>query len=93
MILVRYTLWLYLLFSSTPFCVGTDRSLNEEDRINEYNARGYTWPLNEVNPNTDGWRKLVYRRMQQLDSVEDLGERYNGWIQTIGKNVGMDRSS
>jgi hypothetical protein len=64
-----------------------DRQLNEVDRLKEYHSRGYQWPLPELNPNTIGWRKIYDRRMEQLNAIEDIGERYNGWIQTIGSGL------
>jgi len=75
-----------------PFCLSLDldekdRQLNEGDRLKEYHSRAYQWPLPEMNPNTPGWRKIYDRRMDQLNAVEDIGERYNGWIQTIGSGL------
>ena len=79
---VRACILSFFIFHS-PAQVYADRNLDEEDRLREYDARGYQWPIPQVNPNTEGWRKIFYRRMEQLNSIEDVGERYNGWIQTI----------
>ena len=58
-------------------------ALHEEDRIREYHARGHEWPPNEYNPNTPGWRKIMQRRLRQLNNVPSLKERYNGYIGVV----------
>jgi hypothetical protein len=90
--IVTSILSISLLLQTAPLSTGLnlnekDRQLNEDDRLNEYHERGYQWPLPEVNPNTPGWTKIYDRRMEQLNSIEDIGERYNGWIQTIGSGL------
>jgi hypothetical protein len=57
--------------------------LLEEDRIVEYEKRNYTWPLNNYSPNTPGWKQLMEHRFHQVEELEDPGERYEGYIQTI----------
>jgi hypothetical protein len=58
-------------------------SLNEDDRLEEYAARNYTWPP-KMNPETPGWNRLMMRRFRQLEFVKDLDDRYNGYLVTVG---------
>jgi len=58
-------------------------SLDEDERMEEYVARNYTWPP-VMNPNTQGWSKLMMRRFRQLEFIEDLNERYNGYLVAVG---------
>jgi hypothetical protein len=58
-------------------------SLNEDERMEEYAARNYTWPPKLV-PETSGWNRLMMRRFRQLEFVEDLDERYNGYLVAVG---------
>lgn len=59
-------------------------ALSEDERMVEYNARNYEWPLKEVVPNTPGWRKIMARRFEQIEeTIEDSNERYNAWMQVM----------
>ena len=52
----------------------------EEERIAEYERRGYTWPpkLQDYTPSTKGWRRLNTRRFKQLSQLQDTPfERYH----------------
>jgi len=57
--------------------------LVEEDRVQEYKNRNYTWPLNNYMPNTPGWKRLMEQRFAQVEELEHSGDRYEGYIQTI----------
>lgn len=57
--------------------------LEEDHRLMEYQRRNYTWPLNNYNPNTPGWRSLMEERFAQVSELEDSGDRYEGYIQTV----------
>jgi hypothetical protein len=57
--------------------------LYEDERQVEYQKRNYTWPLNNYNPNTPGWRALMEERFRQVEELDDSLERYEGFIQTI----------
>ena len=57
--------------------------MTEEERLEQYAARGYEWPLEKLVPDTEGWKKLYRRRFEQLSRIEDKGERYDGWIQVM----------
>ena len=54
--------------------------LYEPDRIAEYHRRNHTWPPLDEDfiPNTDGWRKIMRRRMEQVQRIEDTDDMYNG---------------
>lgn len=57
--------------------------LQEDERIEEYHKRNYTWPLNNYNPNTTGWKQLMEERFAQVAQIPELGDRYEGYIQTM----------
>lgn len=58
-------------------------ALSEIDRVNEYHKRNYTWPIQNYVPQTKGWAKLMTERFQQVQQIQNRGERYEGFIQTI----------
>jgi hypothetical protein len=57
-------------------------SLDEDEQMEEYVACNYTWPP-IMNPNTQGWSKLMMRRFCQLEFIEDLNGRYNGYLVAV----------
>jgi hypothetical protein len=61
--------------------------MSEEDRMAEYHKRGYKWPLPELVPNTDGWRRIFDRRFKQLQRIKDSNKKYNGWVQTMSAAI------
>ena len=61
--------------------------MSEEDRMAEYHKRGYEWPLPELVPNTEGWRRIFDRRFKQLERIRDSTEKYNGWVQTMSAAI------
>ena len=66
------------------------RALSEEDRLREYEARGYEWPLKEFVPNTPGWRTLLSRRFEQIEETIGTGAgegRYDAWMQAVASAV------
>jgi hypothetical protein len=72
----------YVLLSS--FCLyGTSEPLNEKDRVEEYFKRGYSYPVKDFLPNTEGWKDLMTRRMNQITEMEGTGERYEAFYQVI----------
>jgi len=68
---------LLCLFTSCLLCRA---GLNEEQRVAQYHARNYQWPPldEEYIPNTEGWKKFMRRRLEQVQRIEDLGDMYNG---------------
>jgi len=77
----RFVLILSLL-TTFSWQVATAR-LIEEERIQEYHARNYTWPLPYYVPDTPGWRKLHQHRFRQLVEIADKRQRYEGFVQTM----------
>lgn len=57
--------------------------MTEDHRLEEYEARGYEWPLKKVVPNTEGWRKIYDRRFEQISRIENEDKRYDGWFQAM----------
>jgi hypothetical protein len=62
-------------------------ALSEPDRLQEYEARGYEWPLLNVKPNTPGWQSIFDRRFKQIEeTIDDSTERYNAWMQVMSSS-------
>lgn len=61
-------------------CLLCRGGLIEEERVAEYHHRNYQWPPldEEYIPNTEGWKKFMKRRLEQVQRIEDLGDKYNG---------------
>lgn len=56
----------------------------EEERLKEYHARGYEWPLKKLNPDTPGWRSIFYKRFEQIEeTIVNEDERYEAWVQVM----------
>lgn len=75
------------LFSSTDNFGTANAALIEEDRVKEYHARNYTWPPEKFHPDTPGWKKLMEHRLRQVAEIDDRGDRYEGYVQTL--NAGL----
>ena len=58
-------------------------ALSEQDRLREYHARNYTWPIPEYKPNTPGWRKLFDHRFRQAAEIDNANKRYEAFLQTV----------
>lgn len=70
--------------SSVPLQQHKERSLTEDERIEEYNKRNYTWPIdNNYKPNTEGWKQLMDERFHQIEEIDDPNERYEAYIQMM----------
>lgn len=67
---------LALFFVCSPFIGSTQ--LIEEDRLEEYAKRGYSWPIEKFVPDTAGWDKLMRERLDQILEIENQGDRYMG---------------
>jgi hypothetical protein len=57
--------------------------LSEYDRLNEYHKRNYTWPITQFRPSTEGWKRLILDRLEQVRFLNTSGERYEAFYQTI----------
>jgi len=74
------------LLSNNRHSIFTEASgLIEHERVAEYHNRNYTWPPrpDEYVPNTEGWRRIMERRLEQVQRIEDGGDMYNGWVATV----------
>lgn len=56
------------------------QAMTETHRMEEYKKRGYKWPLEGVIPNTPGWNRIMKRRFEQMERVQDENKKYNGWL-------------
>jgi len=59
----------------------------EEERLQEYHARDYSWPLPELLPNTPGWNRAIRRRLSQVERIPNDNHRYNSWVSVITSAV------
>jgi hypothetical protein len=60
---------------------------SEEERVAHFIERGYQWPPTQLSPETPGWRKLFEKRYRQIAAIENVDDKYNAWIITIGSSV------
>jgi len=63
-------------FSST-------HGMEEDYRLQMYAERNYTWPIEKFVPDTKGWRKLMQRRIEQVERINGIQSRYNGWMNVV----------
>jgi hypothetical protein len=77
---MRRILPAFLLIALT---ISLGHSLDEDERLTEYRARGHKWPIEEFVPNTEGWRKINERRIEQIQRIPATNARYNAWVQTL----------
>lgn len=70
---------------SLPFSA----AMSEDERMDNYQKRGYQWPLKEVVPNTEGWRNIFNRRSEQIQRMPSSGPsgKYDAWLQTMSSAV------
>ena len=61
----------------------TATAMMETDRVEEYHKRGYQWPLNGTTPNTEGWRRNLFRRIEQVERIELENEKYDAWLHVM----------
>ena len=57
-------------------------ALHEVDRIEEYHKRNYTWPPKYI-PDSAGYKALMESRIAQVAEIENYGDRYEGYMQTV----------
>jgi hypothetical protein len=55
----------------------------ENERQLEYKKRGYQWPIQTYVPDTEGWKSLMDRRLDQIMANPQSQERWDGMIQTM----------
>ena len=59
----------------------------EEERQAEYIKRGYSFPFEQYNPNTEGWSRLMDQRISQVMANRELQEKWDGFIQTLSSAI------
>ena len=59
--------------------------MDEEDRVVEHNHY-FGWPP-KIIPETEGWRKLSERRINQVRYIKSDADKYDAWIQTMASAV------
>lgn len=74
---------LLLLIPAQGGGIRRPKRYTEEERQAEYKRRGYTFPIEEFNPNTEGWHALMSQRVTQLMANPVSQEKWDGWIQTM----------
>ncbi|KAL3822175.1 hypothetical protein ACHAXA_008191 [Cyclostephanos tholiformis] len=76
-----------LLAFLVPLTIGNHSSsgLSEEDRVDEYRARGHAWPprRSDYVPPDPGWSALLGRRFDQLSQIVDIDAKYNGYMSVV----------
>jgi hypothetical protein len=70
------------LFGSL-FLSSATHAFTEPERLAAYHARNWTWPIPEFQPNTEGWDRLMRRRLRQVEEIENKADRFEGFAQTI----------
>jgi hypothetical protein len=58
-------------------------AFTEDDRMKEYHKRGYKYPPEEFLPNTTGWKNLMTGRMNQIEEMEDIAQRYEAFYKVV----------
>lgn len=71
-----------------PLISVSAEGLAESDRLQEYAARNYTWPITDfIRPPTEGWKRTTTRRMRQVERIKADDDRYNGWVAVMAAAV------
>ena len=81
---MRRTAGAVLRLMAASFLLLNVSGLVESERVEEFNRR-YRWPppLEQYQPPTHGWQALQTKRFDQVWKVKDLGQRYDGWVQSV----------
>ena len=70
-----------LFLAATPG--DSQLSDKERNRRQEYQKRGYTWPIPEYVPSTAGWRELFDRRFRQIAEIPNEGDRFEAYASAV----------
>jgi hypothetical protein len=74
-----------LAFAASPSGL-VDGQLLESERVEEYHNHGHTWPPKYV-PSNPGWKELFDHRFRQVAEIDDVGRRYEGYLQSVNAAV------
>lgn len=80
---MRIFYFISLLVLGSAFLLTPAEAYTEEERMKNYHLRNYTWPIPQFKPNTPGWDALMRHRLRQVEEIEDRGERFEGYAQTL----------
>jgi hypothetical protein len=81
--MIMQPLGFYLLCPLLFLAASTTHAFTEQERVAEYLARNWSWPIPAFQPNTEGWDRLMRRRLRQVEEIEDAGARFEGYAQTL----------
>jgi hypothetical protein len=73
-----------------PFLTPNEEPLVESDRILGYQERNYTWPLPDdhfIPNNNKDWIIRNRKRLQQIQQIPNLNQRYEAYIQTLTSSI------
>ena len=77
------SLVVYFLYPLLFLAGSTTHAFTEQERVAEYLARNWSWPIPAFQPNTEGWDRLMRRRLRQVGELEDASARFEGYAQTL----------
>lgn len=60
---------------------------SEEERVLKYHQLNHTWPPENFIPENPGWRKLFEHRLRQVAEIQNRGDRFEGFAQTINAGI------
>ncbi|KAG7343140.1 hypothetical protein IV203_021085 [Nitzschia inconspicua] len=84
MLLFRASSAAAVFFAAFFFSWNTSSArLTEDERLLQYEKRGYEWPIKAFKPNTEGWNTLMNERLNQVSEIDDETERYKGYVTTL----------
>ena len=84
---MKIILFILFLVAAPSFLLTSTEAWTEEERLQEYYARNYTWPIPQFTPNTPGWEALMRHRLRQVEEIDDQMERFEGYAQTISAGL------
>jgi hypothetical protein len=84
---MKSTTFLLVALISANLFLTTTASFDETERVKQFHARNYTWPVEKFSPETPGWRKLFEHRLRQVAEIENRADRFEGFAQTLSASV------
>jgi hypothetical protein len=58
-------------------------AITEEERIEGFHARNYSWPPSKYVPDTPGWRALKAQRFTQISHLTNAEDRYQAYAMMV----------
>jgi hypothetical protein len=75
-----------LLFGGCLFVAAlgaANATMNEEERVEQFHLRNYTWPPSHYIPDTPGWQNLFEHRFRQILEIDENSKRYEAYVQSV----------